>query len=238
MYYPATATASQGEPSISIGDLQFLSYPTETISPNPLEPEPEPEHEPEPANNTESETETQQLNIVSEPITLELPPCDHDNMAEPFVPEHQLSPLNGSTSHHESSSVTESTVSHEPPFRILLNRTTRGVPKTWKLWREGTPLELKDPTLGNSYSRNEVLRCINIGLLCVQEDADARSSMSSVVVMLNSFSVTLPLPRRPPFLAGSRTESQIPQGLLSDQSTTNSIPLSVNEASITELYSR
>ncbi|KAA8519970.1 hypothetical protein F0562_014232 [Nyssa sinensis] len=127
MYYPATAIASQGEPSISIGDLQFLSYPTETISPNPLEPEPEPE--PEPANNTESETETQQLNIMSEPITLELPPCDYDNMAEPFVLEHQLSPLDGSTSHHESSSVTESTVSHEPPLRILPNRTTRGVPR-------------------------------------------------------------------------------------------------------------
>ncbi|KAA8525882.1 hypothetical protein F0562_008018 [Nyssa sinensis] len=106
MYYPAIATASQGEPSISIGDLQFLSYPTETISPSPPEPEPELEL----ANNTESETETQQLNIVSEPITLELPPCDHDNIVEPFVPKHQLSPLDGSTSHHESSSVTESTV--------------------------------------------------------------------------------------------------------------------------------
>ncbi|KAA8549631.1 hypothetical protein F0562_001351 [Nyssa sinensis] len=50
-------------------------------------------------------------------------------MAEPFVPEHQLSPLDGSTSHHESSSVTESTISHEPPLRILPNRTTRGVPR-------------------------------------------------------------------------------------------------------------
>ncbi|KAA8530815.1 hypothetical protein F0562_005561 [Nyssa sinensis] len=44
-------------------------------------------------------------------------------------PKHQLSPLDGSTSHHESSSVTKSTVSNEPPLRILPNRTTRGVPR-------------------------------------------------------------------------------------------------------------
>ncbi|XP_059639563.1 cysteine-rich receptor-like protein kinase 10 [Cornus florida] len=76
----------------------------------------------------------------------------------------------------------------------------------WKQWRNGTPLELMDSTLKNSYSRNEVVRCIHIGLLCVQEDMVARPSMASVSVMLNSLSVSLPLPLEPAFFVHSRTE--------------------------------
>ncbi|GMP75226.1 hypothetical protein CsSME_00032394 [Camellia sinensis var. sinensis] len=108
----------------------------------------------------------------------------------------------------------------------------------WKLWREERPLELMDSTLEGSYSRNEVIRCIHIGLLCVQEDPDARPSMATVVVMLNSYSVTLSIPQQPAFFARSRTESKTGQGLESDQSTAKSISWSVNETSITELYPR
>lgn len=47
---------------------------------------------------------------------------------------------------------------------------------------------------------NEVLRCIEIGLLCVQEYPDDRISMSTVVVMLSSHSVSFTTPLRPTFL--------------------------------------
>ncbi|KAL7213394.1 hypothetical protein ACSBR2_016003 [Camellia fascicularis] len=53
--------------------------------------------------------------------------------------------------------------------------------QAWKLWRDGTPLKLMDPNLEESYSRNEVTRCIHIGLLCVQENINARPSMAAVV---------------------------------------------------------
>ncbi|XP_059661479.1 cysteine-rich receptor-like protein kinase 10 [Cornus florida] len=76
----------------------------------------------------------------------------------------------------------------------------------WKYWRDGTLMELMDPTLADSHSRIEVIRCIHIGLLCVQEDFDARPSMVSVDLMLNSYSVTLQVPQHPPFFAHSRTE--------------------------------
>lgn len=49
----------------------------------------------------------------------------------------------------------------------------------WRLWRDGTPLELVDPVLSCSYSINEVTRCIYIALLCVQEDVDSRPSMDA-----------------------------------------------------------
>ncbi|XP_059623835.1 cysteine-rich receptor-like protein kinase 10 [Cornus florida] len=102
----------------------------------------------------------------------------------------------------------------------------------WKQWRNGTPLELMDSTLKSSYSRNEVVRCIHIGLMCVQEDMEVRPSMASVSLMLSSLSVSLPLPQKPAFFAHSRAE------YLSMQPTSKSREWSVNEASITELYPR
>ncbi|XP_021819757.1 cysteine-rich receptor-like protein kinase 10 isoform X1 [Prunus avium] len=108
----------------------------------------------------------------------------------------------------------------------------------WKLWRDGMPLELLDPSMRDSYSRSEVIRCIHIGLLCVQEDPADRPTMQSVVLMLNSYSVTLPLPEQPAFFLRSRTEGNMPKITLeSDLSISKSTP-SVDEASITAVYPR
>ncbi|KAM7465168.1 hypothetical protein LguiB_012730 [Lonicera macranthoides] len=109
---------------------------------------------------------------------------------------------------------------------------------SWKLWDDGTPPELMDPTLAAIYSRNEVIRCIHMGLLCVQEDLDARPSMATIVLMLNSYIVSLPLLEQPPFFFHSKTESYAPKGLESNESTSKSEPVSVDEASITEVYPR
>ncbi|XP_052203607.1 cysteine-rich receptor-like protein kinase 10 isoform X8 [Diospyros lotus] len=108
----------------------------------------------------------------------------------------------------------------------------------WKLWRDETPLDLIDPSLKGSYSSNEVLRCIHIALLCVQEDPEDRPTMANVIVTLNSFSVNLPVPEQPAFFVGSRTRSQVQKGLETDQSTSTSVPWTVNETSITELHPR
>ncbi|OMO64894.1 hypothetical protein COLO4_31706 [Corchorus olitorius] len=109
----------------------------------------------------------------------------------------------------------------------------------WKQWKNGTPLELLDPVLRENYSRNEVIRCIQIGLLCVQEDPVDRPTMATIVLMLNSYSVTLPMPNEPAFFFHSKTEGRMPgKGLESDQSTSQSMPWSINEVSITELDPR
>ncbi|KAG6789555.1 hypothetical protein POTOM_005659 [Populus tomentosa] len=93
----------------------------------------------------------------------------------------------------------------------------------WKQWTNGTALELMDASLGDSYSRNEITRCLHIALLCVQEDPKNRPKLTTIVLMLTSFSVTLPLPRKPAYCVRSRTGSK---------------PLSVNDMLITELYPR
>ncbi|XP_031270575.1 cysteine-rich receptor-like protein kinase 10 [Pistacia vera] len=107
----------------------------------------------------------------------------------------------------------------------------------WKHWRDGTPLQLLDSTLTESYSRNEVIRCIHVGLLCVQEDPTDRPTMVTVVLMLNSYSVTLPAPQQPAFFLGSRREaSMATKDFDFDQSKSKSMPWSIDDASITEVY--
>ncbi|TYH47744.1 hypothetical protein ES332_D10G019000v1 [Gossypium tomentosum] len=109
----------------------------------------------------------------------------------------------------------------------------------WKLWKDGRSLELLDPVLRDNYSRNEVIRCIQLGLLCVQEDPTDRPTMATVVLLLNSYSATLQVPKQPAFVLQSRTDGRMPdKGLESDQSTSRSMPWSNNEVSTTELYPR
>ncbi|KAM7490247.1 hypothetical protein LguiA_033168 [Lonicera macranthoides] len=105
----------------------------------------------------------------------------------------------------------------------------------WKMWKDGTPLELMDPTLADSHVRNEVMRCIQMGLLCVQEDVDSRPSMAAIVLMLSSYNVSFPLPKQPPFYFRSRIESEAPEGLELDKSRSKSAAMvSVDKASITQ----
>ncbi|KAM7490242.1 hypothetical protein LguiA_033163 [Lonicera macranthoides] len=92
----------------------------------------------------------------------------------------------------------------------------------WKMWQDGTPLELMNPTIADSHVRNEMIRCIQMGLLCVQEDVDSRPSMATIVLMLGSETVSLPLPEQPPFYFRSRIESQAPKGLELDKSISKS----------------
>ncbi|RAL44848.1 hypothetical protein DM860_003607 [Cuscuta australis] len=108
----------------------------------------------------------------------------------------------------------------------------------WKYWRDERPMEILDPTLGDSYSRNEVIQCMNIGLLCVQEEVEERPTMASIVLMLNSYSTTRPVPRQPAFFYSGRSETKLGWKLSSEQSTSTSVPVSINEVSITELYPR
>nr|XP_023884295.1 cysteine-rich receptor-like protein kinase 10 [Quercus suber] len=99
----------------------------------------------------------------------------------------------------------------------------------WIHWRDGRPLELLDSTLRDSNSVEEVLRCIQISLLCVQKDPTDRPTMASIILMLNGHSVTLPSPQEPAFFLHSNADPNMP--VETDLST-------VKEASVTELDPR
>lgn len=94
-------------------------------------------------------------------------------------------------------------------------------------------------------STTEMMRCIHIGLLCVQENVAERPDMASVVVMLTSYSVTLPLPSQPAFFMHSNTQSEILWSQDLDFGTTKSgqskneiTVVSENEVTITEMHPR
>ncbi|KAJ4828230.1 hypothetical protein Tsubulata_013111 [Turnera subulata] len=72
----------------------------------------------------------------------------------------------------------------------------------WKLWNEGRIIELlNDPFTDVTINIPEVFRCIQIGLLCVQQSPEDRPTMSSVVQMLDSVNSVLPQPKQPGFYA-------------------------------------
>ncbi|KAF5199082.1 Cysteine-rich receptor-like protein kinase [Thalictrum thalictroides] len=113
----------------------------------------------------------------------------------------------------------------------------------WRHWEKGTALEVIEPALREQTSRTEVIRCIHIGLLCVQGDVALRPTMASVVLMLSNYSVSLSLPSPPAFYF--RRESDIAptpprehEAIAPDGSTNSSTCHSINEVSITELYPR
>ncbi|KAJ6980705.1 receptor-like protein kinase [Populus alba x Populus x berolinensis] len=79
----------------------------------------------------------------------------------------------------------------------------------WRNWREGTATNLIDETLRGS-PVSDVMRCLHIGLLCVQENVSSRPTMAAVVPMLNNHSWSLPSPSRPAFLLDSNTDTGLP----------------------------
>nr|GMD91800.1 cysteine-rich receptor-like protein kinase 25 [Ipomoea batatas] len=81
----------------------------------------------------------------------------------------------------------------------------------WKHWKEDTSVDMVDQSLGGLYSRNEVIQCIHVGLLCVQEDVDARPTMANVVLMLNSNSATRRTPN-PPIIFEGGSETTLSPG--------------------------
>ncbi|KAL4628649.1 hypothetical protein ACB092_05G255400, partial [Castanea dentata] len=99
----------------------------------------------------------------------------------------------------------------------------------WDQWKEGKAMEIVDPSLGETYPANEVSRCIQIGLLCVQEHATNRPTTSAVVFMLSS-DTTLPSPKQPAFIFKStyNTKGQ----------TTIEGANSINEITITKIDGR
>ncbi|KAM0867931.1 hypothetical protein ACQ4PT_041669 [Festuca glaucescens] len=69
----------------------------------------------------------------------------------------------------------------------------------WEHWTAGTVLGMMDLSMRSSFSESEALKCIHIGLLCIQGNPADRPVMSSVVMMLGSESVSFRAPSKPTF---------------------------------------
>ncbi|KAB1201236.1 Cysteine-rich receptor-like protein kinase 29 [Morella rubra] len=116
----------------------------------------------------------------------------------------------------------------------------------WRNWSERTASNIVDSTIRSAGSSTEMMRCIHIGLLCVQENVADRPTMASIVLMLNSYSTTLPVPSQPAFFlhstmgpeSSSQWEHSIEVTEPDDRSKGSSVQASVNEASVSDVYPR
>ncbi|XP_073129039.1 cysteine-rich receptor-like protein kinase 8 isoform X2 [Henckelia pumila] len=74
----------------------------------------------------------------------------------------------------------------------------------WKYWYQGTIQDMIDPVLRASLGfSHDMLRCIHIGLLCVHDNPIDRPTMTSVVPMLSSFTISLPVPSQSSYFTSS-----------------------------------
>ncbi|CAN1347388.1 G-type lectin S-receptor-like serine/threonine-protein kinase At4g27290 [Linum perenne] len=77
----------------------------------------------------------------------------------------------------------------------------------WRLYREGNPSEVMDETLRDTCVLSDLVRCIHVGLLCVQQAPDDRPNMSNAVLMLSS-DILLPEPKEPGFFTERKVFEQ------------------------------
>ncbi|XP_016458628.2 G-type lectin S-receptor-like serine/threonine-protein kinase At4g03230 isoform X2 [Nicotiana tabacum] len=77
----------------------------------------------------------------------------------------------------------------------------------WKLWIDDNAIQLIEKSLLEPCNRDEVVKCINVALLCVQEDPNNRPNISDVIVMLGGDGMSLPRPNRPAFVIRTHTSS-------------------------------
>ncbi|CAH1429452.1 unnamed protein product [Lactuca virosa] len=99
------------------------------------------------------------------------------------------------------------------------------------LGHEDKPLELVDTALGDSWIVSEVLQSIHVGLSCVQQHADDRPIMSSVIHM-PSGEGALPPPQPPGFF------TQVPKPEVKSSLIMPEVLVSINEVTITQFDAR
>ncbi|KAJ4792512.1 cysteine-rich RECEPTOR-like kinase [Rhynchospora pubera] len=113
----------------------------------------------------------------------------------------------------------------------------------WDHWTTGAITEVADPFLGQNYPMDEMLKCIQIGLLCVQDNPAHRPTMSNVAVMLSAETMSLDTPSKPayciernsiPIRAGSNFSNV--DGIISGNIDKHL--MSRNELSITDIEPR
>ena len=90
-------------------------------------------------------------------------------------------------------------------------------------------MEFVDSSLDDRFSTCKLNRCLQIGLLCVQENASDRPSMLDISSMLKNEKIRIAPPKKPAFSKKKGQENQqnyIP-GQQPDRFSVNTITLSV-----------
>lgn len=97
-------------------------------------------------------------------------------------------------------------------------------------------LSILCPSIKENYSDTEFIKCIQISLLCVQQNPDARPIMTTVVSYFSTNLIELPIPQEPAFFVHDRMD---PATFAQESSVNQSLnKFSVNKMSISEFHPR
>ncbi|KAF8414031.1 hypothetical protein HHK36_002030 [Tetracentron sinense] len=95
---------------------------------------------------------------------------------------------------------------------------------------EGKPLELIDAFMEDPVPESESLKCIQVGLLCVQIRPDDRPTMPSVLLMLDSENTMLPQPKQPGFYTERfPVEKDLLSSIVKKSSNSNDVTITMLE---------
>jgi hypothetical protein len=100
------------------------------------------------------------------------------------------------------------------------------VSQTWTLWKDGRVVDLLDDVMDGGFSYSEVLRCVQVALLCVEVQPKNRPLASSVVAMLASQNATVLDPSDPGVNIGWKNNTSDTESSLS-QNTANNLTITI-----------
>ncbi|KZV53241.1 G-type lectin S-receptor-like serine/threonine-protein kinase [Dorcoceras hygrometricum] len=89
----------------------------------------------------------------------------------------------------------------------------------WKQWQEGDISCLIDPVIFDTALEIQMMRYVQVGLLCVQETAKDRPCISIILSMLNNEIAVLPRPMEPAFTADHRPQGTRSSDILIENSS-------------------
>ncbi|GFP83948.1 g-type lectin s-receptor-like serine/threonine-protein kinase at1g11330 [Phtheirospermum japonicum] len=101
----------------------------------------------------------------------------------------------------------------------------------WNLWNEEAIINLVEPLIYDPLVKSEIMRYAHVGLLCVQDIAQDRPNISTVLSMLSSEIVNLPIPKQPAFIAHQRSSE-------TDHSKRSRSKFSINDVTLTIVAGR
>ncbi|XP_068334223.1 putative cysteine-rich receptor-like protein kinase 20 [Pyrus communis] len=98
------------------------------------------------------------------------------------------------------------------------------------LWKQGKGMEFMDPALYDTHSLCKLMKCLQIALLCVQENANDRPSMLEISSMLQNEGATMENPKIPAFSKRNEDEETNPTPRLE--------ACSIDDATISEVVAQ
>ncbi|KAK9714792.1 hypothetical protein RND81_06G120400 [Saponaria officinalis] len=116
--------------------------------------------------------------------------------------------------------------------KILDHESLNLLTYAWKLWNENDMRSLIDPAILNQRFEGQICKCIQVGLLCVQEYPADRPDVPALITMLDvDDAKTLPIPKQPGF---TRSKGGSSNGMV----TNGHEDCSANGVSLTALIGR